>query len=86
VEELHSQLRHTALVLRDGTPAAVGVTTLAPGDVVDLAVGDVVPADPRLLRADGLACDESVLSGEALPAETQVEPVAVPASPQALPD
>ena len=71
VEELHSQLRHKALTLRDGKPVSVDVTTLVPGDVVQLSVGDVVPADLRLLRADALECDESVLTGESLPVEKQ---------------
>ena len=31
MEELHSQLRHTALVVRNGKPATVDVTTLVPG-------------------------------------------------------
>jgi Mg2+-importing ATPase len=60
VEELHSQRRHKSVALRDGKPASVDVTALVPGDVVQLSVGDVVPADLRLLRADGLECDESV--------------------------
>jgi Mg2+-importing ATPase len=85
VEQLHSQLRHTSLVLRDGKPAHLDVTGLVPGDVVDLAVGDVVPADLRLLRAEGLECDESVLSGEAVPAAKQTEPIESPESPLALP-
>jgi P-type Mg2+ transporter len=85
VEELHSRLRHTALVVRDGTPLPVDVTELVPGDVVRLAVGDVVPADLRLLGADGLECDEAVLTGESLPAEKQVAAVAHPASPLELP-
>jgi P-type Mg2+ transporter len=85
VEQLHSQLRHTTLALRDDRPVALDVTMLVPGDVVDLAVGDVVPADLRLLRADGLQCDESVLSGEAVPAEKQAEAIASPESPLALP-
>ena len=83
VEELHSQLRHTALVLRDGNPAPLDVTALVPGDVVELAVGHVVPADLRLLRAERLECDESVLSGEAAPAGEQklhpIESLGVPA-------
>jgi magnesium-transporting ATPase (P-type) len=66
VEALHSQLRHTALVLRGGEPVAVDVTQLVPGDVVSLAVGDVVPADLRLLSAHGLECDAAVLTGESL--------------------
>jgi Mg2+-importing ATPase len=85
VEALHSQLRHTALSIRDGEPVAVDVTELVPGDVVRLAVGDVVPADLRVLNSDGLECDESVLTGESLPAEKCSDPVTAPESPQDLP-
>ena len=84
VEALHSQLRHSALTLRDGKARSIDVTQLVPGDVVQLAVGDVVPADMRLLRADALECDESVLTGESLPVDKQSEPVGVPESPLAL--
>ena len=80
VEALHSQLRHTALVMRDGEPLAVDVTELVPGDVVRLAVGDVVPADLRLLQADGLECDEAVLTGESMPAEKRSDPITAPES------
>jgi len=76
VEALHSRLRHTALVLRDGQPAPIDVTELVPGDIVQLGVGDVVPADLRLLEAEGLECDEAVLTGESLPDEKQAEAVA----------
>ena len=51
VEALHSQIRHLAFVDRDGATEQVDVTELVPGDVVQLAVGDVVPADLRLLEA-----------------------------------
>jgi P-type Mg2+ transporter len=80
VEALHSQLRHTALVLRDGVAARVDVTELVPGDVVRVEVGEVVPADLRLLRAEGLECDEAVLTGESLPAAKQIESIAAPES------
>jgi Mg2+-importing ATPase len=63
VEGLHSQIRHLAFVDRDGRPAEVAVTEIVPGDVVP-RVGDVVPADLRLLEVHGLECDESVLTGE----------------------
>ena len=49
VEALHSQIRHLAFVERDGQPAEVNVTEIVPGDVVHLRVGDIVPADLRLL-------------------------------------
>ncbi len=64
VEALHAQIRHLAYVDRDGRPAEVAVTEIVPGDVVHLRVGDVVPADLRLLEVHGLECDESVLTGE----------------------
>jgi P-type Mg2+ transporter len=64
VEALHSQIRHLAFVDRDGRPAEVAVTEIVPGDVVHLRVGDVVPADLRLLEVHGLECDESALTGE----------------------
>ena len=64
VEALHSQIRHLAFVDRDGKPAEVSVTEIVPGDLVHLRVGDVVPADLRLLEAHELECDESVLTGE----------------------
>ncbi|HEX9030530.1 MAG TPA: magnesium-translocating P-type ATPase [Streptosporangiaceae bacterium] len=74
-QALHSQIRHQALVLRDGQPASVDVTELVPGDVVDLKLGDVVPADLRLLASSGLECDESILTGESMPAEKEPAPV-----------
>ncbi len=80
VQALHSKLRHTALVMRDDEPVAVDVTELVPGDVVRLAVGDVVPADLRLLRADGLECDEAVLTGESLPTDKRSDPITEPES------
>jgi P-type Mg2+ transporter len=75
-EALHSSIHHRCVVLRDGHPRTVDVTELVPGDVVDLQLGQVVPADLRLLAVAGLECDESVLTGESLPAEKSAGPVA----------
>jgi Mg2+-importing ATPase len=74
-EALHSQVTHQAACLRDGQPVEVDVTALVPGDVIRLGLGEVVPADLRLLTATNLACDESVLTGESLPADKAVPPV-----------
>lgn len=51
--------------------------SLRVGDVIDLAAPDVVPADARLLTAEDLEVDESSLTGESLPVDKQVDPVAV---------
>lgn len=72
---LHSRVRHTATVLRDGAPTRIDVADLVPGDVVRLVLGDIVPADMRLLDASDLECDESVLTGESEPAAKSPEPV-----------
>jgi P-type Mg2+ transporter len=63
-------------VLRDGAPVSVEVTALVPGDVIELKLGDVVPADVRLLSSHGMECDESILTGESMPAEKQTAAVA----------
>jgi Mg2+-importing ATPase len=74
VEALHSQIRRTALVERDRKAQQVDVAALVPGDVVRLGVGDIVPADLRLLEANGLECDESVLTGESAAAAKTAAP------------
>jgi len=75
VEALHSQIRQNALVVRDGTPRPVDVVELVPGDIVRIRVGDIIPADIRLLDVTELECDEAVLTGESMPVEKSVTPV-----------
>jgi P-type Mg2+ transporter len=74
-EALHSSIHHRCVVWRDGKPRTLDVTGLVPGDVVDLQLGEVVPADLLLLATAGLECDESVLTGESVPAEKSGAPV-----------
>ena len=73
VEELHSEIKHLAAVDRDGAAAESAVAQLVPGDVVHLRVGDVIPADLRLLEVHELECDESVLTGESRATEKTAE-------------
>jgi Mg2+-importing ATPase len=51
-EALHTGIRHQATVLRDGRQATVDVTTLVPGDIVELRLGDIVPASGCWRSAD----------------------------------
>ncbi len=74
-DALHDRLRHTSIVLRGGTRRSVDVTELVPGDIVLLSVGTVVPADLRLIEANGLECDESIVTGEARAAAKSVDAV-----------
>jgi P-type Mg2+ transporter len=74
-EALHSQISHQTVVVRDGRPIAVDVTSLVPGDVVEMRLGDIVPADVRLLEVTGFECDESILTGESLPVDKATAPV-----------
>ena len=67
-EALHSQIRHVITTIRDGSPSAVEIVHLVPGDIVLLSIGSVVPADMRLIEAQELECDESLLTGETTPA------------------
>ena len=75
-EALHSQIRHQTLVWRDGAPKSVDVVSLVPGDFIEVQLGDIIPADVRILEASGLACDESIMTGESMPVEKSGEPVA----------
>ena len=69
VAALHRDICITAVVWRDGEQTVVDVAELVPGDIVALRVGDIVPADLRLLDATQLECDEAVLTGESMPVE-----------------
>ncbi len=68
-EKLQEMVRVTCTVLRGGEPREVPIRELAPGDLVRLSAGDMVPADIRLLTAKDLFVAQSALTGEALPVE-----------------
>ncbi|MFB9234678.1 HAD-IC family P-type ATPase [Plantactinospora siamensis] len=65
--ELLSRSAVTATVRRDGTDRVLPAGELVPGDVVLVGPGDAVPADCRVVEAEGLEADESSLTGESLP-------------------
>src|SRR5271170_5945465 len=68
IAALKATLAIKARVKRDGkwiTPAA---RELVPGDVIRVRMGDIVPADARLLEGDPVEVDQSALTGESLPA------------------
>lgn len=54
-------------VLRDGKWCEEEAAILVPGDVISIKLGDIIPADARLLDGDPLKIDQSALTGESLP-------------------
>ncbi|BBN01709.1 H+-transporting ATPase [Marchantia polymorpha subsp. ruderalis] len=64
---LMAKLAPTAKVLRDGKWLEADAAALVPGDVIAIKLGDIVPADARLLEGDALKIDQSALTGESLP-------------------
>jgi H+-transporting ATPase len=69
-----------ARVLRDGKWQEKPAGELVPGDVVRLRLGDIVPADVKLVEGDYLLTDESALTGESLPVEKHLSDVAYASS------
>ncbi len=67
VEALKKELAQKARVLRDGAWQVIDAAGLVPGDIVRIRLGDVVPADARLVDGDYLSVDQSALTGESLP-------------------
>ncbi len=63
-------------VLRDGAPQRLPAAELVPGDAVVLEAGDMIPADMRLTEAAGLRVNESALTGESVPIDKTVTPLA----------
>ena len=67
IAALKAKLAKIARVLRDGKWATPEVSELVPGDVIRLRLGDIVPADARVLAGDPVQVDQSALTGESLP-------------------
>src|SRR5437763_2409425 len=67
LDALKNSLALKARVLRSGKWEQVDAQTLVPGDIVRLYLGDVVPADCKLIRGDYISIDQSALTGESLP-------------------
>ncbi|WP_217914106.1 HAD-IC family P-type ATPase [Miltoncostaea marina] len=69
LDRLAALVAPTATVVRDGQALTVPVDEVLEGDLVRIGAGDQVVGDGRLLRADGLGVDESILTGESEPVQ-----------------
>ncbi|MGA7966210.1 MAG: plasma-membrane proton-efflux P-type ATPase [Gammaproteobacteria bacterium] len=76
LDALKGQLALKARVRRDGQWQEIDAAQLVPGDIVRLRLGDVIPADIKLLEGDYLSIDQSALTGESLPVTRKPDEVA----------
>ncbi|QSQ22915.1 HAD-IC family P-type ATPase [Pyxidicoccus parkwayensis] len=75
IEALSRMVPESATAMRGGHKISVPAAQLVPGDVVELASGDKVPADMRLLASRNLQVEEAALTGESVPAQKRVPAV-----------
>jgi Mg2+-importing ATPase len=69
LEKLLSLVANKASVIRDGREAKIALEEVVPGDLVVLRIGDIIPADCRLIDSNCMVANESILTGESAPVE-----------------
>lgn len=73
---LKEKIARRALVLRNGTFRTVEARDLVPGDIIKVKIGDLVPADVKLVDGEFLLADQSALTGESLPVSKKTGDIA----------
>ena len=73
IEALKKKLALNARVRRDGAWKTIPSRELVPGDIIRLRLGEIIPADAKLLEGDPIEVDQSTLTGESLPVERKKE-------------
>ncbi|MFH0848635.1 MAG: magnesium-translocating P-type ATPase, partial [archaeon] len=69
VEDLRQKVSIKAVVKRDGKSREIDSKSIVPGDLIALYVGDIIPADMRIVESKDLHANESMLTGESFPTE-----------------
>jgi Mg2+-importing ATPase len=69
VRNLRKNVSIKAVVTRDGKASQIDSQMVVPGDLVSVYVGDIVPADMRIVKSKDLQTDEATFTGESLPVE-----------------
>ncbi|AIS63857.1 magnesium-translocating P-type ATPase [Listeria ivanovii] len=70
---LKNMVKNKVNVLRDGKMTVVIQDEIVPGDVIEISVGDIIPADARVISATELLINQSALTGESIPTEKYAE-------------
>ncbi|KAH9809885.1 hypothetical protein DFH28DRAFT_903681 [Melampsora americana] len=72
---LNKLVPHFCHLTRDGQPQTLLANVLVPGDLVTFSVGDRIPADIRIIKANQLEIDESTMTGETKPVKKHTAPI-----------
>jgi Ca2+-transporting ATPase len=81
LEALKKMAAPLATVIRDGNLRSIAAEELVPGDIIILGMGDLVPADARLLETNLFQVDEASLTGESVPVKKRADVVLPQGSP-----
>lgn len=73
---LKAKLAKNALVLRNGEFRIIDARNLVPGDIIKVKIGDLIPADIKLIEGEYILADQSALTGESLPASKKAGDIA----------
>ncbi|NCN64816.1 MAG: HAD-IC family P-type ATPase [Candidatus Altiarchaeum hamiconexum] len=68
IEALRKMTVHESIVIRDGKKKNIDAKDIVIGDIVEIESGKKIPADLRLFYVKNLEIDESILTGESIPA------------------
>ncbi len=82
LSELKKYFSHYAVVLRDGQKTQIDSKLLVPGDIIYVRLGDILPADVRIIETEGIFVDESILTGESANIEKKPCELTSAATPQ----
>ncbi len=76
IEALKKKLALHARVLRDGKWIDIEAKEIVPGDIISIKLGNIIPADVKLISGEYLTVDQSALTGESLPVTKKIEDIA----------
>ncbi|MBN1914539.1 MAG: plasma-membrane proton-efflux P-type ATPase [Parachlamydiales bacterium] len=72
IEALRKKLALRSRVLRDGTWKEIEAKNLVPGDIIQIKLGNIIPADIKLISGEYISVDQSALTGESLPVDKKL--------------
>jgi len=72
IEALKKGLALKARALRDGKWQEIDAKDLVPGDIINIKLGNIIPADCKLVTGEYLSVDQAALTGESLPVDKKV--------------